>query len=85
MYLAAPFRSVRPPLRTSERNDRRPLAAVTGGTGFSRDCIFSTALARYGLRLRLLARRDSMHPAFTVTPVLEVSAGHARDPRPWRN
>ena len=41
----------------------KPLVAVTGGTGFL-GLHLVPALAQAGFRLRLLARREPVHPAF---------------------
>ena len=46
----------------------RPVAAVTGGTGFlGRYAV--AALAAAGWRVRLLVRRDPLHPLLAETPV----------------
>jgi nucleoside-diphosphate-sugar epimerase len=55
-----------------------PLAAVTGGTGFLGRYLVA-ALAAEGWRVRLLARRDPVHPLLEGVP-MEVVLGDLDDP-----
>ncbi len=55
----------------------RPVAAITGGTGFFGPYIVA-ALARAGWRVRLLARRDPVHPLLAGIP-LELVRGDLAD------
>ncbi len=52
----------------------RPLAAVTGGTGFIGRHV-AAALAKAGWRVRLLVRHDPVHPLLAATPLELVLGG----------
>ena len=55
-----------------------PVAAVTGGTGFFGRYV-AAGLARAGWHVRLLARRDPVHPLLADVP-FELVPGDLRDP-----
>lgn len=65
------------PVNATEAATHRPLAAVTGGTGFLGRYIVQ-ALAQAGWRVRLLVRSDPMHPLIADTQ-MELVLGDLAD------
>ncbi|MDB5369364.1 MAG: epimerase [Roseomonas sp.] len=62
---------------TPVNRDRTPLVALTGGTGFIGRHV-AAALARAGWQVRMLARRDAIHPLLATVP-LELVLGDLGD------
>lgn len=58
--------------------DKPPVAAITGGTGFIGQYV-AAALAEAGWQVRLLCRRDVVHPRLAKVP-LELVLGDLADP-----